>query len=476
MKSLKIDHDVVLIFVVEASSGTLIALSTPSVQSHSRESYTLNLNGLMLAKDAPVPLITPALESLESVGNLASGEASRSTTLTFNSSKYVVHGERLEMHTGVTWTVVEVTNADLSDECKCNDDSSEIEECECYINSVRRGELVAEEIDGILSAVQTTALMSSTCFNVLSQSPSLSNASFDILTRFVLFSQIGSQIDFAFVNLNTQPAPGIWGISGWAADLGSQYYFDTDADALTKCWYATPNTLIFSDPADITFTYNHIDEPYIQSSLTSESSESWSQVYPWSVYYADGSTQVHLFASYGIYNSITDTISSVDLDLLMLNDFVQKIGQDLSLKSTQSVVFVVEALTGVLVAISDIDTAINDGFNLFMATNTSNNPIVAAATSGYGNQLTDGITEKSFTVTVSDTAYDVYTLRLQQYTGLDWIVFQAIELTAGTTTHTSTIPSTTSTTIKGGVNSASYATLLSVSSIINGVCILMAVT
>lgn len=60
--------------------------------------------------------------------------------------------------------------------------------------------------------------------------------------------------------------------------------------------------------------------------------------------------KVNLFASYGVYSNSTGTISSADLELEVLDRFVKKIGVELASKpSRDSVVFIVEAATGVLV-------------------------------------------------------------------------------------------------------------------------------
>jgi len=54
--------------------------------------------------------------------------------------------------------------------------------------------------------------------------------------------------------------------------------------------------------------------------------------------------------SYGIYNNVTDTISSADLDITILDQFVKRIGVDLESKpgNRLSYVFVVEAPSGKL--------------------------------------------------------------------------------------------------------------------------------
>ena len=60
--------------------------------------------------------------------------------------------------------------------------------------------------------------------------------------------------------------------------------------------------------------------------------------------------KVNLFASYGVYSNSTGTISSADLELGVLDRFVKRIGVELASKpDRESVVFIVEAATGVVV-------------------------------------------------------------------------------------------------------------------------------
>lgn len=85
-------------------------------------------------------------------------------------------------------------------------------------------------------------------YDTLQASPTHSASSFDTMVRFVLFSQLESPLDFAFVNLNTEPAPGEWALNGWALDSGTQYYYDTESQT-TNCWFVcmhSPQTMCFA--------------------------------------------------------------------------------------------------------------------------------------------------------------------------------------------------------------------------------------
>ena len=147
-----------------------------------------------------------------------------------------------------------------------------------------RVDLVEEEIDSIMDEVERMSAAGARTYDTLQASPTHSASSFDTMVRFVLFSQLESPLDFAFVNLNTESAPGEWALNGWALDSGTQYYFDTESQT-TNCWfvftwskglasnvgwsnvlcspfvfyarfgrYAEPNTLNFSSSPDISFS------------------------------------------------------------------------------------------------------------------------------------------------------------------------------------------------------------------------------
>ena len=116
----------------------------------------------------------------------------------------------------------QTTNAVLSDECECSSGSAA--SCTCYTAERDRLDLIIAGLDSIVNEVELTSRIGGHSYEILQAAPAaLANASFDTIVRFLLFSQLESPLDFAFVNLNTHPQPDYWGLNGWAVDSGSQY-------------------------------------------------------------------------------------------------------------------------------------------------------------------------------------------------------------------------------------------------------------
>ena len=111
--------------MVEPSTGTLVAVSQPSIDTHQHDSYVLNL--AINSTFAPVAAATAAY------GDLTDGQEARTFEFAAAGVDYVVNTRLLTGHTGSGWLVFEVTNAVASDDCTCTGGSTGTDlECICY--------------------------------------------------------------------------------------------------------------------------------------------------------------------------------------------------------------------------------------------------------------------------------------------------------------------------------------------------------
>lgn len=111
--------------MVEPSTGTLVAVSQPSVDTHQHDSYDLNL--------AVNSTYAPVAAATEAYGDLTDGEEARAFEVTADGVIYVVNTRLLTGHTGSGWLVFEVTDAVESNDCTCAGGQSEMySNCTCY--------------------------------------------------------------------------------------------------------------------------------------------------------------------------------------------------------------------------------------------------------------------------------------------------------------------------------------------------------
>ena len=302
-------------------------------------------------------------------------------------------------------------------------------------------ELVAEEVETILKAVENTATENALTYqNFLEAAPDSCDTrlgldcfdtadAFSTMTQYIMYSQIALQPSFAFVNLHKHLSDALWGFSGWAQDLsGFRYYFDTDDVGHTDCYFPSdpsdPATVNLSAPA-FGFDYNPVNDSYIQKPLRSPSAESWTHVYPFNITTATGWT-IDMFASYGVYNNVTNAITSVDVDVEMVDSFAK----GLALDHGVSTIVVLEASTGILIAVSnpEVRTHRHDHYALTLAIDCPL-PTVAAAVANYGD-LTDGETSKTYDFQLDQSDFVVDAKVLDGHTGASWIILEVTNATA----------------------------------------------